>query len=86
MLQSTIASGGPARWPYRRSRTDPLQHEADPADLELLDQAFAYLDQGLAYREVATWLSANATRPIHHYSLRRLYVRHCAARRQSDVA
>ena len=58
---------------YMPSEEDPLVLVADPTVTPLLEQAFAYLDEGNSLRKTAEWLIDKSGRKISHQGLSKIW-------------
>ena len=65
----------PFGWALRAAEDGPSVLEPVPHELEALQRAFAYLDNGASFRETARWLTAKTKRAITYAGLQYLYGR-----------
>lgn len=72
-IQTIKVRRGKRPWGYSQDPDNPGRLLPDTRALELLQQAFAFLDRDHPFRSVAEWLSAQSGVPIGLATLFRLY-------------
>lgn len=72
---------------YKESADDPLVLLPDPEMIEVIEQAFVYLENGHSLRETANWVSEQTGEPISHQGLSNIWRRHKGgdSSRQKDL-
>jgi hypothetical protein len=64
---------GTVPYGYSRSEENPRVLLPDTKRLELLEEAFSWLDKNFSFRAVASWLSSASGVYVSHSNLFRLY-------------